>query len=255
MPYSKSELIALSRSDSIIRLLSRRRPNFKEVLLETKYWDALRNYQIELIKMQNWIVQTNQRLLVIFEGGEMSGKGNMIRTIAEHLNPRSARSIALPKPSESEEGQWYFQRYINQFPDPGEIVFFDRSWYNRAVVEPVNQFCTKKQYKRFMKEVNNFETMLYNDGLLFIKIYLTISKIEQARRIEVIKNDPLNRWQLTKVDRNAQKLWVKFKSYEKTMLESTNSVHAPWTVIDGNNKTTAQLEAIAYILSKVPFRK
>ncbi len=254
MHFSKTDLKRLSSTEVIIDLLSSKKPNFKESLEKVKYRDELRELQIDLIKMQNWIVERNERLLVIFEGGEFAGKGLAIRTMMEHLNPRSARTIALPKPTSSESKQWYFQRYVNRIPDPGEIVLFDRSWYNRALVEPVNGFCTKSQYTRFMNEVNNFESMLYHDGMIIIKLYFMITKKEQATRIEAVKMNQLRRWQLTTVDKNAQKLWDKFKKYEKDMLEKTHTKDVPWTIIDGNNQFLAQILALKHILKKVSYK-
>ncbi|NND51541.1 MAG: polyphosphate kinase 2, partial [Flavobacteriaceae bacterium] len=221
--YSKRELKQLSSNQSLINLLSQKDPNFEIVLQEAQYQEELRLLQIELIKFQNWVIKKRKRVLIIFEGIELSGKSLTIRAILEHLNPRSARSIALPRPNPTEAGQWYFQRYIKRFPDPGEIVLFDRSWYNRAMIEPVHDFCTKKQYNLFMEEVNNFEKMLCHDGLIFLKFYFDISKTEQARRIDKVINDPLKRWQLSKVDLKAQELWDKFKYYEQLMMKHTST--------------------------------
>ncbi len=253
MSYSKSEIEALSSTRGLINLLIDEHPDFSLALKKLKFKKDLRNLQTDLIKMQNWVVEKNQRVLIIFEGGEFAGKGTAIRSFLEHINPRNYRLVALPKPTKTEAGQWYFQRYVNQLPIPGEIVFFDRSWYNRALVEPVNGFCTKKQYKQFMSEVNHFENMIHNDGIIFIKLYFSISKEEQGRRIELVRQNPLRRWELTKVDENAQKNWDKFISYEKEMFKQTHSKNIPWHVIDGNDKYQAQLDAIQKVLKIIPF--
>ena len=153
-------------------------------------------------------------------GRDAAGKGGAIRRITAHINPRYYRKVALPKPTVEEEGQWYFQRYVNRLPKPGEIVFFDRSWYNRAVVgKPVNDFCTKEQYEKFMGQVNEFERMIFESGTFFIKFYFSISKEEQARRFKEIKASPLKRWKMTRVDENAQKLWNKYTRYKNEMFK------------------------------------
>ncbi len=191
------------------------------------------------------------RLAVIFEGGEFAGKGAAIRSFMEHLNPRAARVVALPKPTEAEAGQWYFQRYVEQLPKPGEIVFYDRSWYNRALVEPVNGFCTKDEYKRFMKDVIHFEALIHNDGIVLVKFYLSITKTEQARRIQRVRNNPLRRWELSQVDEDAQRLWDKYQQYEKNMLEKTDTKDVPWTVVDSNDQRAANLACIRAVLAEV----
>ena len=254
MKYSKSDLRRLSTTRGVVYLLADDPPRFDEVSRRLRYVDKLRTLQVKLIHMQNWVVGENARVLIIVEGGEFAGKGGTISVATEHLNPRSARIVALPRPSKVEEGQWYFQRYVMQLPKPGEIVFFDRSWYNRAVVEPVNGFCTKKQYKQFMGMVNDYERMLHLDGMLVIKLYLSISKKVQAERIQNVRNNPLRRWELTKVDENAQKLWSKYKSYSQEMLDKTNTADCPWIVVDANDKRAAHLSAIQHILDKVPYQ-
>jgi polyphosphate kinase 2 len=219
-----------------------------------QYEADLRELEIELIKLQNWVVGKNKRLLVLFEGNEFAGKGTAIRTIMEHLNPRYMRLVALPKPTPEEEGQWYFQRYMTRLPEPGQIVLSDRSWYNRAVVEPVNGFCTEKQYQKFMSAVTPLERILCEDGILLIKLYLSVGKKVQARRIQMIRKNVLRRWELTQVDESAQELWDVYKKYEKRMLEETHTDFAPWTVIDANVTWDANLAAIRRILEIVPYQ-
>ncbi|NND34728.1 MAG: polyphosphate kinase 2, partial [Saprospiraceae bacterium] len=217
--------------------------------------EEIRRLQIELIHLQNWVVDQEERVLILFEGAEFAGKGTAIRAFMDHLNPRSTRLVALPKPKPSEEGQWYFQRYVMQLPKPGEMVFFDRSWYNRALVEPVNDFCTRKQYQQFMHDVLHFENMICNDGIRLIKIYLSISKTEQAHRIELVRANPLRRWELSNVDLNAQGLWDRHKVYEKKMLKLTNTNASPWVVVDGNDKFRAQLLCLEKVLKIIPYKR
>lgn len=254
MTFSKSDLRKLSSNRGLNYLLSSDPPNPVAVLDRLKYDSQLKVLQIELVKLQNWVVDNNERILIIFEGGEFAGKGLTIKAFTEHMNPRSARVVALPKPNDIEAGQWYFQRYINRLPRPGEIVFFDRSWYNRAMVEPVNGFCTAKEYDQFMSEVNHFERMIHNDGIIIIKLFMSITKEVQASRIKMVQKNPLRRWELTKVDLHAQKLWDKYKTYEQAIFKQTNTKKVPWKVIDGNDPQAAHLAAIKYVLSKIPYK-
>lgn len=254
MTLTQADLKLLSTRKGLIYLLSEDAPDYHGVLHRLKYERVLSHLQIDLLKMQNWVVEKDQRILIIFEGGEFAGKGGAIRAFTEHLNPRSQRTVALPKPTQVEAGQWYFQRYVLQLPRPGELVFFDRSWYNRAMVEPVNKFCTKKEYEQFMSEVNLFESMLDNDGIILIKLYFMISKDVQARRINKVRKNPLRRWELTEVDENAQKLWGTYKKYETAMFDQTNTASVPWKIIDSDKLQEAYLEAIRHVLSTVPFK-
>jgi len=255
MSYTKSELQLLSSKVGLKQLLSSAVPNPQEALAFLKYRQSLKEKQTELIHLQNWVIENNKRVLILFEGGEFAGKGSAIRAFMDHLNPRSARLVALPKPTEADLGEWYFQRYIARLPHPGELVFFDRSWYNRALVEPVNGFCTKTQYDQFMHDVMHFESMLLNSGIILIKIYLRISKKEQADRIELVRKNPLRRWELTKVDEHAQSLWAKHKRYEKNLFKVTDTEQSPWVIIDGNDKYQAHLECMSRVLSVVPYDK
>jgi polyphosphate kinase 2 len=226
----------------------------RKVLRYVKYEREVEKLQVELIKLQQWVINNNKRVCILFEGRDAAGKGGAIRRITHHLNPRNYRVIALPKPTEEEEGQWYFQRYINRLPNRGEMVFFDRSWYNRAVVEPVNGFCTKDEYERFMKEVVSFEDMITNDGIILIKFYFSISKGEQKKRFEDIKANPLKRWKMSPVDESAQELWNDYTSYKEKMFKETHSKLNPWVIIEANRKTKARLEAIHYVLNAIPFK-
>ena len=218
------------------------------------YEKRLKKMQIELVKLQTWAIQNSERIIVVFEGRDAAGKGGAIRRITERINPRHVRIVALPKPTEEEKTQWYFQRYINQFPKAGEIVFFDRSWYNRAVVEPVNGFCTQKDYEIFMNQVNDFERMITESGIRLVKIYMSISKAEQAKRFAEIKNDPLKHWKMTRVDEEAQGLWNEYTKYKKLMFENTKK-GIPFKIIRANRKTVARIGAMRHLLEAIPYDK
>ncbi len=191
----------------------------------------------------------------MFQGRDAAGKGGAIRRMTERINPRHFRIVALPKPTEEEKTQWYFQRYVNQFPRAGEIVFFDRSWYNRAVVEPVNGFCTPEEYQIFMNQVNDFERMISESKIRLVKIYMSISKREQAKRFEEIKNDPLKQWKMTPVDERAQELWDVYTDYKTKMFENTKKGGIPFKIIKANRKTTARIAAIQHVLKSIPYDK
>jgi polyphosphate kinase 2 len=208
-----------------------------------------------LIKMQNWATEKQKRIAILFEGRDAAGKGGAIRRFIEHMNPRMLRVVALPSPTPIEKGQWYFQRYIQQLPNPGEIVFFDRSWYNRAVVEPVNGFCTKRQYKQFMSQVVDFERMLDKDGVQVIKLWFSITKDEQQLRFDNIKSDPLKHWKMSPVDDRAIELWNDYGKYKEEMFRRTNMDFCQWAVIQANIKTKARVEAIKYVLGEVDYPK
>ena len=199
----------LNSSDELLALIKEKNISFTKVENTLSYNNELRLLQIELVKLQRYISSQNKRVAIVFEGRDAAGKGGNIRRFMEHLNPRSSRLVALNKPTEVEKGQWYFQRYIKELPNPGEIVFFDRSWYNRAVVEPVMGFCSEKQYKEFLVQVPEFEHMMYEDGVIIIKFWLSITKEEQAKRFEGRKENPLKRWKFSPVDKQGQILWDK----------------------------------------------
>lgn len=209
--------------------------------------------QIELLKLQKWIYDQRLRVVVIFEGRDTAGKGGAIFRFTRYLNPRFIRVVALPKPTELEKGQWYFQRYIKELPNPGEMVFFDRSWYNRAVVEPVMGFCTPEQYALFIKQVPLFEQMLLEDGIIIIKFWFSIDITEQKVRIEDRMKNPLKRWKLSTVDLKAQQMWDEFTDYKNKMFLATHRRENPWVIIKGNNKAVARTEAMRYVLSKIDY--
>ncbi len=249
------DLQKLNTNKGILSLLSNESLNPKKSVRYYDYLKELKRLQVELIKLQACVMDNNQRVIVIFEGRDAAGKGGAIRRITERINPRHYRIVALPRPSEEERTQWYFQRYINQFPKAGEIVFFDRSWYNRAVVEPVNGFCSENEYQTFMNHVNDFERMITESGIQLVKIYMSISRKEQAKRFEDIKNNPLKQWKISKVDERAQELWHSYTFYKKRMFENTKKGGIPFKVIKANRKTEARVEAIDYLLKSIPYDK
>ena len=209
--------------------------------------------QVELIKLQNWVIKKKKRILILFEGRDAAGKGGTIKRITEHLNPRGARVVALLKPSDVERGQWYFQRYIKHLPDPGEIVLFDRSWYNRAGVERVMGFCTNEEYQKFMGQVTMFEQMLVEDNILFFKYYLEITKEEEERRIKSRKVDPLKRWKLSDMDIKSLELYDEYSKAKEDMLSRTHSPYSPWIIVNANDKKRARINIIKDILSHIDY--
>lgn len=220
----------------------------------SEYKTELQKLQIELVKMQDWVQKKEKRVVIIFEGRDTAGKGGAVRRFTRYLNPRAMRVVALPKPTEQERGQWFFQRYVKELPNPGEIVFFDRSWYNRAVVEPVMGFCSKEEYKRFLRQVPEFEFMLYEDGIKLIKLWFSIDIEEQKQRLEDRVKNPLKQWKLSTMDMEAQKKWHEFTRYKEKMFRTTHRAFSPWVIIKGNDKQKARLETIRYVLSQIPYK-
>jgi polyphosphate kinase 2 len=246
---TKQELMQIKSSREFFNLLSKKEFGLGKFKKALKYEQDLRLLQGELVNLQRWVQKTQRRVAIIFEGRDAAGKGGTIRRFIEHLNPRAMRIVALPKPSESEVGQWYFQRYSKQLPNEGEIVFFDRSWYNRAVVEPVNGFCAEKQYKQFMRQVPEFEHMLYEDGIDVIKFWFSISKEEQLKRFESRRTNPLKQWKLSTIDNQAQNLWDEYGKYKEMMFSKTHTTFSPWVIVKANNKKEARLESIRHVLT------
>ncbi|AXH15678.1 polyphosphate kinase 2 [Malaciobacter mytili] len=218
-----------------------------------EYEKELRTLQIELLKFQNFVKEKGLKVLMIFEGRDAAGKGGTIKRITEHLNPRGARVVALEKPSDIEKTQWYFQRYTKHLPSAGEIVLFDRSWYNRAGVEPVMGFCTTAEHHEFLKEVPEFEKMLVKSGITLLKFYFSVSKKEQARRFRKREIDPLKQYKLSPVDKESQNLWDKYTVAKFSMLMASNTELAPWTVIRSDNKKSARINCIKHILTQVEY--
>ena len=217
------------------------------------YENELHRLQIELLKMQNYIKQSGQKVLMIFEGRDAAGKGGTIKRITEHLNPRGARVVALDKPSDVERSQWYFQRYTQFLPSAGEIVLFDRSWYNRGGVEPVMGFCTQEEHKEFLHEVPEFEKMLINSDIIMFKFYFSVSKEEQKKRFDKRRTDPLKQYKLSPVDELSQELWDKYTIAKYSMLLASHTEHAPWTIIRSDNKKKARINCIKHILTQIDY--
>jgi polyphosphate kinase 2 len=217
------------------------------------YENELRRLQVELLKFQNHVKEQGLRVLMIFEGRDAAGKGGAIKRITEHLNPRGARVVALEKPTDKERTQWYFQRYVQHLPSAGEMVLFDRSWYNRAGVEPVMGFCSKQEHKAFLHEVPEFEKMLVDSGIILLKFYISVSKEEQARRFEKRRTDPLKQYKISPIDEKAQEMWDGYTVAKYSMLLASNTPHAPWVVVRSDNKKKARINAIKHILSHVEY--
>ena len=218
-----------------------------------EYEKELTKLQIELLKFQNYVKEKGLKVLMIFEGRDAAGKGGTIKRITEHLNPRGARVVALEKPSDTERTQWYFQRYSQHLPSAGEIVLFDRSWYNRGGVEPVMGFCTPEEHHEFLREVPQFEDMLVKSGITLLKFYFSVSKEEQGKRFSKRETDPLKQYKLSPVDKESQMLWDKYTIAKFSMLMASNTETCPWTIIRSDNKKQARLNCIRHILNRVDY--
>jgi polyphosphate kinase 2 len=234
-------------------LLKARKIKTKSILRTLRYEAELENLQVELVKLQRSIQEQGRRVALVFEGRDAAGKGGAILRFTQHLSPRAMRIVALSKPTDKEKGEWYFQRYIGHLPAPGEVVFFDRSWYNRAVVEPVNGFCTHEQYNTFMRQAPEFEHMLYEDGVEIIKFWFDISKKEQKKRFEERRENPLKNWKISPVDQSAQELWDSYTHYKEEMFSRTHTSFSPWIIVSANDKKKARLESIRYALSMLNY--
>jgi len=217
------------------------------------YEEELKSLQVELLKFQNHVKDEGLKVLMIFEGRDAAGKGGTIKRITEHLNPRGARIVALEKPSDIERSQWYFQRYVKHLPSAGEIVLFDRSWYNRSMVEPVMGFCTEREHHKFLKDAPAFEKMIVDEDIQIFKFYFSVSKDEQAKRFEARETDPLKQYKLSPVDKESQKLWNEYSLAKFMMLSSTHTDLAPWTIVKSDNKKRARINCIKHILNFVDY--
>jgi polyphosphate kinase 2 len=218
-----------------------------------RYESALQDLQVELVKMQQWVKDEGERIVVLFEGRDAAGKGGTIQRFTQYLNPRGARHVALPAPNDTERGQWYFQRYVAQLPTRGEIVFFDRSWYNRAGVETVMGFCSPNERELFYQQVPGFEKALVEEGIHLFKLYLVINRKEQQKRFESRRADPLKSWKLSAVDLAALDKWDDYTDAMTEMFRRTKTSPAPWMIVNSNDKRTGRINAMRHILTSVPY--
>ena len=225
----------------------------KKALKKRREEQSLKPYQAELIKLQKHLEDTQQKMIILFEGRDAAGKGGTIRRVTRYMNEKHYRIVALGKPTEEQRTQWFYQKYIQHFPHGGEIVLFDRSWYNRAMVEQVFGFCSKKEYEDFMKGVKGFEKDLTRQGITLIKLYFSVTKEEQARRFERRQTDPLRQWKLSEIDMQAQERWDDFTNAKYEMLKRSHSHNAPWTIIRSDDKHQARLEAMKVILDAIDY--
>ena len=226
---------------------------YKNLLSRKRYEQEKYHLQVELLKLQAWVKETGQKLVILFEGRDAAGKGGSIKRFMEHLNPRGARIVALEKPTEAERGQWYFQRYVQHLPTAGEIVMFDRSWYNRAGVERVMGFCSEKEYLEFMRQAPEFERMLVHNNVHLIKFWFSVSRKEQRRRFKEREKHPLKQWKLSPIDLASLDKWDDYTKAKEAMFFYTDTADAPWTVIKSNCKKRARLNAMRYVLHKLPY--
>jgi len=252
MKFTPDHFNAVQKRADLIRIAEENNISLEKPLNKIKYEVELRKLQSEFVNLQKWISNKKMRVAVLFEGRDASGKGGSIKRFKEHLNPRV---VALTKPTDVERGQWYFRRYIKELPNPGEIVFFDRSWYNRAVVEPVMGFCTKKEYNQYMVQVPEFEHLLHEDNLIIIKFWFSISKEEQKKRFDSRLNNPLKQWKFSPVDLKGQDLWDQYTYYKEQMFSKTHTAFSPWIIVKTNSKKQARLESMRYVLSFFDYKE
>jgi polyphosphate kinase 2 len=226
---------------------------YQERLPRPDYETTKRHLQIELLKLQNWVKDTGQRMVIVFEGRDAAGKGGTIKRFLEHLNPRGAQVVALEKPSEREQGEWYFQRYVQHLPSRGEIVLFDRSWYNRAGVERVMGFCSDAEYETFMEQAPRFESLLIGDGIAVIKLWFSVSRAEQRTRFLIRQIDPVRQWKLSPTDLASLSRWDDYTVAKEHMFDRTDTALSPWTVVKSNDKKRARINAMRYVLQQFDY--
>ena len=243
----------IQRPSELLEALTEAKPQSGKRLKKKLYEAELKRLQSDLVKMQYWIKATGFRMIVLFEGRDAAGKGGTIKRLTEPLNPRGCRVVALGTPSDQQKSQWYFQRYVEHFPSAGEIVVFDRSWYNRAGVENVMGFCTPEQVERFLDDCPRFEQMLVNSGILLLKYWFSVSDTEQEARFQARIDDPTRRWKLSPMDLEARNRWVEFSRAKDEMFASTNIPEAPWFTVEADDKRRARLNCLRHVLSKVPW--
>jgi len=249
MAFTEEDFLDSKTSNDLRKIAKKKDISIRKALKKNKYEEELHLLQSEFVNLQKSISQKKMRVAILFEGRDAAGKGGSIKRFKEHLNPRSSRSVALTVPTEVERGQWYFRRYIKVLPNPGEMVFFDRSWYNRAVVEPVMGFCSKEQYEKFMLQVPEFEHMLFEDDLRIIKFWFSISQKEQQDRFDSRLDNPLKRWKFSPVDKKGQELWNEYTYHKEQMFSRTHTNFSPWIIVKTNDKQKARLESMRYVLS------
>ncbi|MES9943430.1 MAG: polyphosphate kinase 2 [Candidatus Thiodiazotropha sp.] len=243
----------LSDYERVKQQIAQEKKDDKKAIRRYKREEELKPYQAELIRLQQYLEKTGTRMIILFEGRDAAGKGGTIRRVTRYMNEKHYRVVALGKPTDEQKTQWFFQKYVAQFPRGGEIVLFDRSWYNRAVVEPIFGFCSKEEYDDFITGCPGFEKDLVRQGTILVKLYFSVTKEEQARRFARRKTDALRQWKLSEIDVQAQDRWDDFTNQKYEMLKNTNTTHAPWTVIRSNDKHLARLNAMKVILNSVPY--
>jgi polyphosphate kinase 2 len=251
--FSNNVLGQIHNKEELLSFLKEKKFDLGKVSDVVSYIETLHHLQIELLKLQNWILKHQKRVVIIFEGRDAAGKGGAIRRFIRYLNPRSVRVVALNKPTDIERGQWYFRRHVKELPNSGEMVFFDRSWYNRAVIEPVMGFCTPEEYEEFIRQVPEFEHMLFENGVEIVKFWFSITKKEQTKRLKARETDPLKQWKLSQLDEKSNKKWDEITYYKEEMFSKTHTGFAPWIIIRSDTKRTARLESIRYVLSKFEY--
>ncbi len=251
----RSEIISKLREDpqAIGKLFKEGKYLYTDRIPSTVYNEEKAKLQIELLKVQNWVKMTGQKIVVIFEGRDAAGKGGTIKRFMEHLNPRAAKVVALEKPTEHEKGQWYFQRYVVHLPTRGEILFLDRSWYNRAGVERVMGFCDSTEYLEFMRQCPEFERMLVNSGIRLFKYYFSVTKKEQRQRVAARMDDPLKQWKMSPVDKASVGLWNEYTRAKEAMFFYTDTASCPWTIIKSDDKKRARLNCMRHFLHKLDY--
>ncbi|PSL03495.1 polyphosphate kinase 2 [Cecembia rubra] len=256
MELSKEDLKILNSNIGLKHLLAHKKINLEKALSGAKYELALREIQAELVKMQLWIIANQKKVMVLFHGGDSSEKSGVIRKILSHNNPRHYRvEVNLPHQESSNNGEWYFKKFVEKLPQGGEMVFWDRSWYNRAIIEPVHGLCTQEEYDQFMGQVNDFERMLHESGIQLIKFYLNISMKEQTKRLEDVKSSPLTKWKMTPFDEQSKELWADYKSYKEKMIAHTHTELTPWIEINKEKREEEMIEAARQLLQLIPYDK
>ncbi len=252
VPVVQSDNEGVEPSELTIAHMEDVRPHAKKIK-KNEYLEDLRDLQIEVLKLQNWVKNTGERIVILFEGRDAAGKGGAIRRFTENINPRGARTVALPKPNDTELGQWYFQRYVAHLPTAGEMVFFDRSWYNRAGVEIVMGFCTPQQYGEFFRQAPGFERSIVESGTHLFKLWFTVSRENQLARFEARRDDPLKQWKFSPVDEASLDKWDDYTRARDAMLIHTDSPVAPWIVVNSNEKKRARLESIRHVVHSIDY--